>query len=92
MAFATARTGAPTLTNIDGLAPYVRETNVVAVGIRPEDRYAEEARHAGIAILDTAAVQRLGAAATGSAVLAALDQPELSGYWIHLDADVLDPR
>jgi arginase len=46
----------------------------------------------GILDLPGAFVAEKGAAATAAAALERLGRPALTGFWIHVDADVLDPR
>ena len=89
LALATGR-GDLTLTGIDGLCPYIREEDVVAIGARPEDEHIAEVRSTGISVIDMTEVRRLGASRAGAAAVAGLTHQGLPGYWIHLDADVLD--
>jgi arginase len=43
-----------------------------------------------IECLDLARVRHLGAAGTAQIALERLSRPDLAGFWIHLDVDVLD--
>jgi len=78
LAVVTGRADA-SLADIDGLSPYVRDADVVALGERegdPAERAAIEA--SAIRVIDLAAL-RAGRPALPPAP-----------YWIHVDADVLD--
>lgn len=90
LALVTGR-GQPDLTDIDGLGPYVRGTDAVALGVHePVDPTLPEAR-AAIALLATVEEMRAaGCAVTAGRALAALG-PGVDAIWLHLDADVLDP-
>ena len=89
LALVTGR-GDPALTDPDGLAPLVDAGDVVAVGFRASDEYAAETGAAGIELVSADAVRAGGAAAAGRRVAGLLEERELDGFWIHLDADVLD--
>jgi arginase len=58
-----------------------------------EPWYGHEALQAS-PVLDIphAQVRERGAAGTARAALDRLTRPDLSGFWIHIDADVLDPN
>lgn len=77
LAILTGR-GADDLADIDGLRPYVRDGDVLALGMRSADRL----REAGIP--GVTAAELLAAAPVPSF-------PALDGFWIHVDIDVLDP-
>ncbi len=91
LALVTGR-GQPDLADLDGLAPYFRDEDVVLLGPHDEDdptlaearglfplvRTARELRATGI---ENAAAEALGR----------LDPAQLDGIWVHLDLDVLDP-
>ncbi|WP_260980526.1 arginase family protein [Microbacterium paludicola] len=78
------------LADIDGQRPYLRAADVVAIGPRPDDEYAVEAAGDGILVLDSDAVAA-DAAAVARRAVEVVDRPDLDGFWVHLDADVLDP-
>lgn len=78
------------LAELDGVRTYLRPDDVVAVGLRPDDECAAEAAANGLYLVDAPAVARDPAAAAAD-VLSMVERPELDGFWIHLDADVLDP-
>lgn len=93
LALATGH-GPAVVTDIEGRRPLVREEDVVAFGRRD----AEEAEEYGsqriedtaITVLDLDAVHSIGAKAAADDALRLLSAPVLDGFWVHLDADVLD--
>jgi arginase len=93
LALVTGR-GPDALTDLDGLRPLVREENVVLFGARDREtaaRYGSpDVRASGIHVLELADVQHAGARAAARDAVAVLEAQELQGFWIHLDADVLD--
>jgi arginase len=86
--------GPEILTNIDGLKPLVRDEDIVLFGYRDAEEAAKEGsqdvRDSGIHVYDLATVQGQGVTVAASAALQNLLKDELAGFWIHLDADVLD--
>jgi arginase len=93
LALATGR-GPAVVTDLEGLRPLVRDEDVVAFGVRDAEDAArvgsQRIEDSGIELLDLAGIRRAG---TGAALERALDwltRPELLGFWVHLDADVLD--
>jgi arginase len=93
LALVTGR-GPALVTDLDGLGPLIRDEDVAALG--PRD--AEIAREHGsqrvedtaIALTDLGAFRQQGAAEAVRRALDRLCNPALDGFWIHLDADVLD--
>jgi arginase len=93
LALATGR-GPRVLADLDGRGPLVGDEDVVVFGRRD----AEEAEAAGsrriedtaITVLDLASVRERGAARAASDALERLGRPDLDGFWIHVDCDVLD--
>ena len=94
LALVTGR-GPPALTRFDGAdGPLVRDEDVVAIGARD----AEERDHAGsqdvratrIHLFELDAVRTRGIDAVAAEAIAILARRELSGFWLHVDADVLD--
>ena len=63
--------------------------DVAHVGCRDDDEERDEVR-ALIAAVIPATELRAGGAAAAERVLGVVRRPELAGYWIHLDVDVLD--
>jgi arginase len=88
LALLTGRGG--TLADLEGLRPLVRAEDVVAVGARAGDEDLEEVAAAAIAVRTDAELRRGDAASVGGEVAGRLAEIG-DGYWVHLDADVLDP-
>ncbi|MEY9864274.1 arginase [Catenulispora sp. GAS73] len=89
LALVTGR-GQDDLTDMDGLRPYFRHADVWALGPRPEDESLAEVTGLGIQVATAPEIAR-DPGATGARVLDHLSGRELDGFWVHLDADVLDP-
>jgi arginase len=94
LALATGR-GPEVLTHIEGRQPLVRDEDVVAFGYRD---WEEQAKHGSqplpvsVQALDLRQVRRLGVDAAARDAVAHLTRrggPE-AGFWVHVDADVLD--
>ncbi|MGW4132908.1 arginase family protein [Amycolatopsis japonica] len=87
LAVVTGR-GQPELADVDGLKPYVRDEDVLVLGVRAEE--SAEARDAG---LRTVTSQEIMASGTDGALAAAREIfAPLDGFWIHIDIDTLDPE
>ena len=83
------------LARLAGPAPVVRAENVALIGRRDASQpsYGHAALSAsGILDLPDPAVRRGAAAASASAALERIARGDLNGFWILVDADVLDPR
>lgn len=80
------------LAQLRGATPLAREEDVVLVGRRDEGEPYGHAALAASRILDIPgdALADRGGAAVAAAVLERLGRDELDGFWIHVDADVLD--
>lgn len=83
------------LARLDGDAPLAKPADVVVIGRRDDADapwYGQDALHA-LSLLDLhhAAVRESGPAGAAHAALERLARPDLDGFWIHVDADVLDP-
>ncbi|MFF0063439.1 arginase family protein [Streptomyces sp. NPDC005279] len=91
LALATGR-GQEDLTNLEGLRPYLRDEDVRLFGIRDcfdEDR--SELAQLKIPTVTVRGLREWGPAELAGAVVQTLEVPVLDGFWVHLDADVLDP-
>ncbi|GAA4553977.1 arginase family protein [Amycolatopsis samaneae] len=87
LAIMTGR-GAPELADLDGLRPYVRDEDVVVLGVR--ERESGNLRTAGIRAVSS---ESITAGGVGEAIRAARETFEgLDGFWVHVDIDVLDPK
>lgn len=91
--FATGRPPA-LLGNLEGLGPLVRDEDVALLGVRhPEDWQGagvERARDTAMMLLDLDALRREGVEAVAERTLARMRGAGVDGFWVHLDADVLD--
>ncbi|WP_409468458.1 arginase family protein [Streptomyces sp. HC307] len=91
LALATGR-GQEDLTNLEGLKPYLRDADVRLFGIR--DYFDEDtAELAGlkIPVVTVGDIREWGADALARVTAEAFATGQLQGFWVHLDADVLDP-
>ncbi len=87
--------GPAALTDLSGMRPYVREEDVALFAMY---RDPEDQKYADVSVIERTAIRRYpiemvrerGARAAAEQALAALDRQPLDGFWIHLDADVLD--
>jgi arginase len=87
--------GDTAVARLAGDAPLVSDGDVAILGRRDEGQsyYGHDAL-AQSRVLDLPGTE-LSARGLGAAAAAALDRlaaPRLRGFWVHLDADVLDPR
>ncbi|HET9937110.1 MAG TPA: arginase family protein [Methyloceanibacter sp.] len=93
LALATGR-GPAIVTDLEGLRPLVRDEDVVALGCRDaeqaEKQGSQRLEDTDIEVIDLAAFRRIGATAAAEKALIRLKRTALDGFWIHLDADVLD--
>jgi arginase len=91
LALATGR-GQDDLTDLEGLKPYLRDEDIRLLGIRDyfEDDRAELAA-LKIPVVTVGGLREGGPDTLARAIAQAFDIPELGGFWVHLDADVLDP-
>lgn len=88
VALATGR-GADELADIDGLRPYVRDEDVVVLGAREHETVNVLAE--GVRAVSSRQILRDGPAAACDPARQVLDRPDLDGFWVHVDIDVLDP-
>ena len=88
LALITGR-GQGDLAGLEQRRPYVRDTDVVLVGLRPTDAYRMDLQAAGFVVRSVADLRANGAARTAQWARAQLS--ECVGFWVHLDVDVLDP-
>ncbi|MDJ1132691.1 arginase family protein [Streptomyces iconiensis] len=94
VALVTGR-GQRDLTDLEGLRPYTRDEDLVLLGLRdaenePENVF-EELSSLGIAYTAVSTVREQGPEAVAREALDRLEAPGLDGFWVHMDADVLDP-
>ncbi|MEV4516691.1 arginase family protein [Dactylosporangium sp. NPDC049525] len=92
LAFATGR-GPALLADLDGGGPLVRDGDVAAFGLRDA---AEQAAAgcaplpAGLRSWDLDRVRRTGVERAAAEAVAHVARPDLDGFWVHVDADVVD--
>jgi arginase len=92
LAFVTGH-GPELVTNIEGRRPIVRAEDVVAFGFRDHEdqvEYGSQPLPPEMLVCDLPTVDRLGVEKAARLAIDHLSRPELEGYFIHLDADVLD--
>jgi arginase len=87
--------GPDELADINQLRPYVNPSNVVALGFYHDpadaDDYETEAIYqTTIKTIEVEKIHRVGAHQAALLALRHLEQSKTKGFWIHLDADVLD--
>ncbi|MFE4826615.1 arginase family protein [Streptomyces sp. NPDC056672] len=91
LAISTGR-GQRDLTDLEGLRPYLRDEDVRLFGIRDYDTDREELARLRIPTMSVGELREWGVAEMAGAVLQTLEVPVTEGFWVHLDADVLDPE
>lgn len=86
--------GPDILTNINGLRPYVRDEDIVLFGYRDVEQSAtygsQDVRDTNIHAFDLLKIKKLKVGDAVSLATKSLLKNRLEGFWIHLDADVLD--
>ncbi len=86
--------GPDALTNMEGRKPYIRESDVVVFGNRDiEDRetyYAKAIFETDISMITLDYARQVGVEMAAHQAVELLRQRGVQGFWIHLDADVLD--
>lgn len=91
LALVTGR-GQADLADIEGRRPYLRDGDVAALGIRGDDEALGELRDLRVPTWEAARLRTEGPAVAAGAALDHLERDELDGFWLHLDADILDPE
>ena len=94
LAFATGR-GPDTLTNIEGRGPLVSDEDVVAFGFRDAEEqaaYGSQPLPSQLRAIDLPRIRTRGVDAAVRDAVAHLtrDRGAARGFWMHVDADVLD--
>ena len=94
LALAVGRGDTP-LARLSAGGPLARQEDVVVIGRRDDADapwYGQDVLRASPMLdLTHAAVREQGAAGSARLALERLTRPEVDGFWIHVDADVLDP-
>ncbi|HEV3402223.1 MAG TPA: arginase family protein [Acidimicrobiales bacterium] len=93
LALATGR-GPAVVTDLDGRGALVLDEDVVQFARRDADEAAEAGSQriedTAIMVLDLPNVRRRGVERAALGALERLLRPELDGFWVHIDCDVLD--
>jgi arginase len=92
LAFVTGH-GPPPLTDIERRGPLVRPEDAVAFGFRDAEeqrRFASQPLPPELLSLDLPSVRRMGVGAAAKMAIERVTGAALDGFFIHLDADVLD--
>ncbi len=86
--------GPDILTNINGLKPYVRDEDIVLFGYRDAEQSAtygsQDVRDTNMHVIDLLEIKKLKTRNAVSLATKSLLKNHIEGFWIHLDADVLD--
>ncbi|WP_200411895.1 arginase family protein [Virgibacillus salexigens] len=85
--------GTDILTNLENRKPYIRSDHSLTFGFResdPEQEIIEELNRDGITSLSSDYLIREGKKKTAAAIDDFINRNEVDGFWLHLDADVLD--
>ncbi len=86
--------GPDILSDIEGLKPLVLDQDVVVFGCRDRDQAvsygSQDVYKTNMHIFDLGKVLTLGIRHAASLAIEKLMNDDLAGFWIHLDADVLD--
>ncbi|GHJ41420.1 arginase family protein [Streptomyces sp. TS71-3] len=93
LALSTGR-GQRDLTDLEGLRPYLRDEDVRLLGLR--DALRDDPQHAELTALNIPAatvgtIRERGSDDVVRAAATSLEADILDGFWVHFDADVLDP-
>jgi arginase len=95
LAIVTGR-GPDIIANIDGLRPFVRDEDVVVFGYRDAEQASSygssDLMDTNMLVFDLLKVRELKINMAASVAVSRMLKDDLSGFWIHLDADVLDDR
>ena len=89
LALVTGR-GPDPIADIEGLRPLVRDGDVVALGEREDYPEWRDIHETDIAVWDLGELRTLGPAQAALKFVGRMEALGVEGFWIHLDADVLD--
>ena len=93
LAIVTGR-GPEILTSIENLRPFVKDEDVVAFGYRDADEQKREGsqdiRATGIHVMELPEIRNIGLMEAATTSLQKILSNGIDGFWIHLDADVLN--
>jgi arginase len=93
LALSTGR-GPAVVSDLEGRGPLVRDEDVVAFGYRDaevaEAHGSQRIEDSAIGLIDLAEVRKRGVGEAIHHAIQTLSRPEVTCFWVHLDADVLD--
>ena len=93
LAIVTGR-GPEIITNIENLRPLVKDEDVVAFGYRDADEQirngSQEIKATDIHTIELSEIKNIGLKESATTELQKILKNGIDGFWIHLDADVLD--
>lgn len=89
LALVTGR-GSGRLTDLDGLGPLVQDSDVVALGEREDYPEWRDIHGTEITVWNLQKVREPGCARAADMAVERLRANGVEGFWVHLDADVLD--
>ena len=90
LALVTGR-GQPDLTDLEGLRPYVLDEDIAVLGVRDDDTFISELHGLQVPGVAGGRAASRGPGRRGARRVRHLERAESDGFWIHLDADILDP-
>lgn len=85
--------GPDILSNLENQKPYIQSKHAFTFGYResdPEKEIIEEAKVDGISCWSAERITREGIIKTASKLKKIMNLNDVDGFWVHLDADVLD--
>ncbi len=88
LAIVTGR-GDSRLINLEHLGPYIRDEDVMLIGIRDDDEYLPELTACGMSVVTSSQLAQVGVEQAAADTLATVTQAP-QGFWVHLDLDVVD--
>src|SRR4029450_5682445 len=83
--------GAAAVSNIEGRRPYLRDADIAVLGIRDADEALAELGAAAIPTWEVSRLRGDGPAGAAHMARARLEAEEVDGFWVPVDADILDP-
>ncbi len=89
LALVTGR-GPDRIADVEGLGPLVRDGDVVALGEREDYPEWRDIHETDIAVWNLGELRALGPARAALKFVGRMEARSVDGFWIHLDADVLD--
>lgn len=82
----------PAVADVDAHGPYFAADHVVHLGCRDDDENLTEAQHTLSAVITATEAGKMGVKAAARQIREVVAAPNLAGYWLHLDVDILDPQ